>query len=109
MSEPSEILNRTNELLDQLLEQERQKTSFRQEQMDRIREKINIEIPKLEELSEGTVTKGLRNPETEARLREMKEEAEQRLQKEIAFRDRLVAILDEQTAILTEIAVLLRR
>ncbi|MFN8219568.1 MAG: hypothetical protein U0S12_05480 [Fimbriimonadales bacterium] len=108
MSDVNESLNRTNELLEQLLEQERQKTSDRQAQMQSIREKINFDMPKIEGLASDAMSRGFRDPETDARFQEMRRQAEERHQEEIAFRNRLVAILDEQTALLSEIARNLR-
>lgn len=109
MSDTNESLNRTNELLQQLLEQERQKAADRQEQMQKLRETVKVEMPKFEGLASAGIKSGFRDPEHNARIEEIKQQAEARHQEEIAFRDRMVALLDEQTKILNEIAAQLRR
>ncbi len=109
MSESNESLNRTNELLEQLLEQERQKTAAQNERMQQVREAANLEVPKLEGLISGEIKAGVSDPKLEARMQEIREKADERHQEEMAYRERLIAILDEQTAILTEIAAQLKR
>lgn len=45
MSDSNDALERMNELLEQLLEQERMKTADRQEQMKTLRESMKFELP----------------------------------------------------------------
>ncbi|MGI8924107.1 MAG: hypothetical protein ACR2HJ_08745 [Fimbriimonadales bacterium] len=65
-------------------------------------------MPKFEGLADDAIKTGFRDPVHDTRLEEIKQQAEARHQEEIAFRDRLV-ILDEQTALLTEIATHLKQ
>lgn len=103
MSDSNDALERMNELLEQLLEQERMKTADRQEQMKTLRESMKFELPKFD------LNAPFNDPPRDARIDEITRKADERHAEEIAFRNRAVATLEEQTAILNEIARLLRQ
>ena len=109
MSDQDESIQRTNELLEQLLKHEQDKSSAREEQMAKIRETVNFEIPKFEYKALEDARTGFKNPDLDVRMEEIKKETEQRHQEEVAFRDQLVRILDQQTAVLEEILEHLKR
>lgn len=106
MSDTHEVLKRTNELLEQLLELEEQKSRERQTQMQSMRDAMRFELPKLETFASDAMRP---NPDLDSKMQELKQEADARHEEELAFRDRLVSIMDEQTALLETIAMHLRR